>query len=127
MQTDDRAVVMSATSIYPGDDVRMLISALSGGLPQTVTVTDGTSLDGRPVWIVTSAPSGATIDLREEVTFDVDKATGLIVRYLNEWYGVDGTRIETLTTLTDLATDVDMPAAYPGEFPPGAVVSRGEG
>jgi hypothetical protein len=86
-------------------------------------VVEETEQDGRPVWEINSihdlaGPDGVP-EHRDE-TFDIDKATGLVIGY-NKTSTVSGTTTVMTATLSNLVLNVDFPPPeFPGTFPPGA-------
>jgi hypothetical protein len=85
---------------------------------------DETVQDGRPVWEINSiqdvtGPDG--VEHRDE-TFEIDKATGLVIGYTKASTRSGTTTVQT-ATLSNLVLNVDFPPPeFPGTFPPGADV-----
>ena len=81
--------------------------------------------DGRPVWEISATgdltrPDG--VQEHREETFEIDKATGLVIGYTKA-STVSGTTTLQTATLSNLVLNVDFPPPdFPGTFPPDADV-----
>jgi hypothetical protein len=99
-------------------------SAVEQGMELTVSEVD--SHLGRPAWRIDAVNPGGADDGTE--SWMIDRTTGLVVEHHirqpasfgEQNVGEDSTDI----VLDDLVTDVELPAAFPGTFPDGAVVDR---
>jgi hypothetical protein len=85
----------------------------------TVTVVDH---DARPAWqIAWHGTLGTDGSVAQTVT--IDQTTGLVVATSTE-STIDGTRQVTESSLTEVTAGIELPAEYPGSFPPDAAVER---
>jgi len=92
------------------------------------TLSERTNQFGRAVWQITSTPTladstSSTSPETQTEAYEIDQQTGLVTAYERRSTSQGGTSVTT-ARLTDLVTDVELPAAFPGTFPDGAVVQR---
>lgn len=91
----------------------------------TNVVVDEAEQDGRPVWEINSihdSPRPDGVQEHRDETFDIDKATGLVIGY-TKTSTASGTTTVQSATLSNLVLNVDFPPPeFPGTFPPGADV-----
>lgn len=118
-------------SILVGHDPTSLVSPFAEAEQQTV---EETAFNGRPAWeVVTTTtfegPSGDGIpplrpdeQVAQTTHIVVDQETGLIVA--ESLTSTDPTTPDQGSTLANLTITDQIPAAFPGTFPPGAVISR---
>ena len=108
----------------PVPSLPLFESAVEQGMELTVSEVD--SHLGRPAWRIDAvAPGGEDSGTESWV---IDRTTGLVVEHHmhspssfgGQVVGEDSTDI----VLDDLVTDVELPPAFPGTFPVGAVVNR---
>ena len=96
----------------------------------TDVVVDETDQDGRPVWEINSIHDSAGADgIRQhrDETFEIDKATGLVIGYTKTSTASGTTTVQT-ATLSNLVLNVDFPPPdFPGTFPPDADVPASGG